>query len=126
MNEKNKELFRLDCTKYLLSKCVIEVRAYARSIGVFQPTTKIKDILVKEAVEILLGERKAVPPAKNPSSQARQVSACVGEGVAELWNKYFAQEQKEETEDILSTLTDSQKEDLNATLRFLKFLSKTQ
>ena len=142
MDEKKKERFRIDCTKYLLTKGINDMRNYARKLGVAVPTKKVKEVLIKESIEILLSEREEVwwtgrgAPIKNP-----EVPESMLLDMERIWNKYFPPKQTEEklepepepepiksnakliredTEDILSTLTEEQKREVNGFLKFLK------
>ena len=122
MDEKKKEAFRLDCTKFLLSVSICEVRNYARKLGVTMLAKKTKESIIKECIEILLRENKD------------EWSGLVGFDytvveVTKIWNKHFGEDkteetpikrQREDTEDILSTLTEEQKREVNGFLKFLK------
>ena len=56
MNERVKQSFRDECCKYLDTCALMNLRSYAREIGVDKPTTKQKGELIAEIVGVLAGE----------------------------------------------------------------------
>ncbi len=140
MNEEKKEGFRRECTAFLLSKGTHDLRNYARKLGVAVPTTKKKTVLAKECVALLLWEEQGEWSTRGAPVKNGVVPDDMVLEIAQIWDRHFGEEQieepfeqefeqepitvkieqKEETEDILSTLTEEQKKTVNAFLKFLK------
>jgi len=63
MNEEVRQAFKNECVKYLDTFALMNLRPYAREIGVDKPTKKQKDELIAEIVAVLLGEKPPVARA---------------------------------------------------------------
>lgn len=97
MREKDQEkMFRNDCRLYLASLSLSDLRSYGRAIGVSRPTTKRKEELIEDVVDILSGNLQPVAISKQgaPVKNSR-VDECILQHIEELRAEYFPESEKE-------------------------------